>query len=190
MSECLSPHLSVYSSSLVIYSSPLVIYSCRLRDAFIKCLFKCFIHMTDFFLFLFKHLVTKTLQQLSVLFPNMFFPTIFSCKWLITCYTLSFIFSWWFSLHYLFFLHNNNLFIVFFNLTFWGAITRVRFTCFIYAIVYFLSIAEHLSQKFHQSSVFSSSISFYTHFSMLMIGYMSHTKAYFFIKVLNHLCLI
>ena len=56
MSECLGSLLSVYSSPLVIYSSPLIIYFCRLLDAFIKSLFKRFIHMTDYFLSLFKHL--------------------------------------------------------------------------------------------------------------------------------------
>ena len=50
-------------------------------------------------------------------------------------------------LHYLFFLLNNYLFIVFFNLTFWGAFTREGFTCFIYTIVYFLLIAEHFVSK-------------------------------------------
>ena len=68
MSDCLCPPspLSVNSSPLVIYSHPLVIYSCRLIDAFIEGLFKCFIHMTDFFLSLFKHLARIILQQLSV----------------------------------------------------------------------------------------------------------------------------
>ena len=65
-------------------------------------------------------------------------------------------------LHCLFFLLNINLFMVFFNLIFWGAFPRDGFTCFIYAIFYFLSIAEHCVTKFHQSSVCSSSISFFT----------------------------
>ena len=41
-----------------------------------------------------------------------------------------------------------------------------------------------LSQIFQQSSVCSSSMSFYTHFSMPMSGYMSHTQAHFFRGVL------
>ena len=77
MSKCLGPPLSVYSSPLVIYCSPLVIYSCHLLDAFIKGLFKCFIHITDFFLYLFKHEATKFSQQLIVLFLNMFFQPFF-----------------------------------------------------------------------------------------------------------------
>ena len=77
MSGCLGPPLSVYSSPLVIYSSPLVIYSCRLLDAFIKGLFKCFIHMTDYFLSLFEHLATIISQDLSVLFLNILFQPIF-----------------------------------------------------------------------------------------------------------------
>ena len=77
MSGCLGPPLSVYSSPLVIYSSPLVIYSCRLLDAFIKGLFKCFIHMTDCFLSLFEHLATLISQELSVLFLNILFQPIF-----------------------------------------------------------------------------------------------------------------
>ena len=84
MSECLGPPLSVCSSLLVIYSSPLVIYSsslfiysCSLLDAFITDLFKCYLHMTYYFLSLFKQLATIILQQLSILFLNIFFPTIF-----------------------------------------------------------------------------------------------------------------
>ena len=77
MSECLGPPLSVYSSPLVIYYSPLVIYSCCLLDVFIKDLFKCFIHMPDYLFPLFKHLATIILQQLSVIFLNMFFQTYF-----------------------------------------------------------------------------------------------------------------
>ena len=50
-------------------------------------------------------------------------------------------------LHCLFSLLNNHLFIVFFNLIFWGAFPRDGFTCFIYAIVYFLSIAEYFVTK-------------------------------------------
>ena len=73
MSECLGPSLSVYSSYLVIYSSSLVIYSCSLLDAFIKGLFKFFIHMTDYFLYLCKYLAIIILQKLGVLFLKMFF---------------------------------------------------------------------------------------------------------------------
>ena len=58
-----------------------------------------------------------------------------------------------------FFLLNNNLFIVFTNLIFWGAFTREGFTCFLYATVYFLSIAEHFVTK---TLVYSSSIIFCT----------------------------
>ena len=50
-------------------------------------------------------------------------------------------------LHCLFFLPNSNLFMVFFNLIFLGAFPRDGFTCFIYAIFYFLSIAEHFVTK-------------------------------------------
>ena len=58
-------------------------------------------------------------------------------------------------LHFLFFLLNNDLITVFFNLIFWGAFPKEWFTCFIHAIVYFLSIAEHFVGKFNQSSVCS-----------------------------------
>ena len=94
MSGCLGPPLPVYSSPLVIYSSPLVIYSCRLLDAFIKGLFNCFIHMTSYFLSSFEHLAKIISEKLSVFFLNMFLHPIFSCKWLITCYTHSLFFSW------------------------------------------------------------------------------------------------
>ena len=47
-------------------------------------------------------------------------------------------------LYCLFSLLYNNLFIVFFNLIFWGAFPGDGFTYFIYAIVYFLSVAEHI----------------------------------------------
>ena len=77
MSECLGPSLSVYSSYLVIYSSSLVIYSCSLLEAFIKGLFRFFIHMTDYFLYLCKYLAIIISQKL----PEDVFPTIFPCKW-------------------------------------------------------------------------------------------------------------
>ena len=43
----------------------------------------------------------------------------------------------------------------------------------------FFQLVNFLLQKLHQSLVFISSIRFYTYFSMLMFGYMSHTEAYF-----------
>ena len=94
MSGCLVPPLSVYSSPLVIYSILLGIYSCRILDAFIKGILKCFIHMTNYFPSIFQHLATVISQGLSLLFLNMFFKQLFfSCKWLITCYTQSLFFS-------------------------------------------------------------------------------------------------
>ena len=99
MSECLGPPLSVYSSSLVIYSSHLVIYSCFILDAFMKVLFECFIHMTDYFFSLLKIWPQKfhnSLVYLSqICFSNHFFHA-----WLITCYTHSLIFSRGFYLIY------------------------------------------------------------------------------------------
>ena len=49
---------------------------------------------------LFKHLTTIISQQLSVPFLNMFSKPFFSCKWLITCFTHSPIFSWGFYVIY------------------------------------------------------------------------------------------
>ena len=48
----------------------------------------------DLLISLFKHLATIISQPLSILFLNMFFQPLFSCKWLITCYTHSLFFSW------------------------------------------------------------------------------------------------
>ena len=101
ISECLGPPLSVYSGPLVIYSSPLVIYSCRLLDAFIKGLFKFFIHMTTYFFSLFKHLVTIISQQLSVLFLNMSFqPFFFFMQMVDYMFSHSLIFSWGFTVFF------------------------------------------------------------------------------------------
>ena len=208
--------LSVYSSPLLIYSSPLVIYSCRLQYAFIKGLFKCSIHMTDYFLSLFKHFSKIILEELSVLFLNMFFEQYFSFKRLITCYThILFFFMgvlchsilynvlWHlvatfnlsscfpvlaFSLFSLF-PHTSSLSILnsqqqfvycIFQPPFLGAFTRDGSTCFIYAIVYFLSIAEHFVTKNspHLSVLFLYKF-VYTHFSTPMFGYMSHTGLFF-----------
>ena len=61
---------------------------------------------------------------------------------------------------------------------FLGAITRGWFTCFIDANLFFLSIAEHLVTIISpELSVLYLNI-FYTHFSMPIFGYMSHTQAY------------
>ena len=87
--------LSIYSSPLVIYSSPLVIYSCclpfyiitfwynGLLDEFTNGLFKCSLHMTDYFLSLFEHLATIISQELSVLFLNILFQPIFHANGLL-----------------------------------------------------------------------------------------------------------
>ena len=83
---------------------------------------------------------------------NSFFPFLaFSLSYFhifIFCYCLSpYFLDFHIFLDCLFFVSNNNLFIVFFNLIFWAAVPRDGFTCFIYAIVYFLSIAEHFATK-------------------------------------------
>ena len=67
MSQCLGPPLSVYSSPLVTCSSPLVIYSCRLLDAFIIGLFKCFIHMYNYF-FLHLNIWSQQFHNMLVYF--------------------------------------------------------------------------------------------------------------------------
>ena len=70
---------------------PLVIYSCFLLDAIKKDIFKCFIHMTDFFHTFFKHLATKISQLHSVLFLNMFIqPFFYANGWLHVTHTALF----------------------------------------------------------------------------------------------------
>ena len=79
-------------------------------------------------------------------------------------------------LHYLFFLLNNNLFIVFFNLIFEVySLEKGSHASYMELSTFFLN-AEHFVTKF--SPEFSVLFLFYTHFSMPMFGYMSHTHAY------------
>ena len=78
-------------------------------------------------------------------------------------------------LHYLFFLLNNNLFIVFFNLIFEVySLEKGSHASYMELSTFFLN-AEHFVTKF--SPEFSVLFLFYTHFSMPMFGYMSHTSS-------------
>ena len=81
-------------------------------------LFMLIFHFISFFTFIFQ---TAFFHCLSPYFPNFHI-----------------------LLHYFFLLFNNNLFIVIFYIIFLGIFTGDGFTCFIDAIIYFLSIAEHV----------------------------------------------
>ena len=147
--------------------------------------------MTDYFFSLFKHLAAIISQQYSFkCFMAFYCSTTLNLGSLFTLFACSlsyfglpfFIVFLLISLIYTYFFIVYSFFLTaiywwcFFNLTFWGAFPRDGFTCFIYAIVYFLFVAEHFVTKISLELSVPLLYKFlYTHLSMPMFGYMTQT---------------